>query len=248
AVDFVVNTHWHFDHAEGNLTLGPEGAWIVAHEESQKRMGLDQVINLVTLKYGQPAYPKQAQPVISYADRMQFHFNGQDIELRYFGPAHTTGDTAVFFKQANAVHLGDVFNAAYPFIDVDNGGDLDGVIRFCEAVLAETDENTKVIPGHGAVQNRAALVAYIDMLRAVRGKIAGQVVAGASVEDVIASQPTAEFDATYGDPTRLVDRAYASLKRTHQRKLEADAAAAAEVEAAAAAEPAEAKQPGAPSL
>ncbi len=245
AVDFVVNTHWHFDHADGNLTLGPEGAWIVAHEESQKRMGLDQVINLVSLKYGQPAYPKQAQPVISFADRLQFHFNGQDIELRYFGPAHTTGDTAVFFKQANAVHLGGVFTAEYPFIDVDNGGDLDGVIHFCEAVLAATDENTKLIPGHGALKDRAALTAYVDMLRDVRGKIAEQVVAGASLEAVIASQPTAEFDAAYGDPTRLVDRAYASLKRTHQRKLEADAAAAAEAKAA---ETSEATEPGAPTL
>lgn len=217
AVDFVINTHWHFDHAEGNLTLGPEGAWIVAHEESQKRMGQDHVINLVMLKYGQSAYPEAALPVISYADRMQFHFNGQDIELLHFGPAHTTGDTAVFFKQANAVHLGDVFNAGYPFIDADNGGDLDGVIHFCEAILTRVNDDTKVMPGHGPVLDRAALVAYIDMLRSVRNAIAPQIAAGASLEDVIASKPTAAFDETYGDPTMLVDRAYASLLRAQQR-------------------------------
>ena len=221
AVDFVINTHWHFDHAEGNLTLVPEGAWIVAHEESQKRMGKDHVINLVMLKYGQSAYPDAALPVISYADRMQFHFNDQDIELLHFGPAHTTGDTAVFFKQANAVHLGDVFNAGYPFIDADNGGDIDGVIHFCEAVLTRVNDETKVMPGHGPVLDRAALVAYIAMLRSVRDAIAPQIAAGATLAEVVASKPTAAFDETYGDPGMLVDRAYASLLRAHKRQLEA---------------------------
>ncbi len=228
-VDFVINTHWHFDHADGNLTLGPEGAWIIAHSESQIRMGKEHLINLVIAKYRQPAYPPAARPVISYDDHMQLHFNGQDIDLLHFGPAHTTGDTAVFFRQANVVHLGDVFNAGYPFIDVDNGGDLDGVIHFCEAVLARVNEQTKVVPGHGPVLNRQGLIDYITMLRTVRSRIAGHLAEGASLGAVMEAKVTEEFDARYGDPTMLINRAYTSLSRAVQHATEralADKAAA----------------------
>lgn len=220
-VDFVINTHWHFDHADGNLTLGPEGAWIIAHQESQKRMGDAHLINLVIAQYQQPPYPPAARPVISYGDQMQLHFNGQDIDLLHFGPAHTTGDTAVFFRQANAVHLGDVFNAGYPFIDVDNGGDLDGVIHFCEAVLTRVNENTKVVPGHGPVMDRQGLIDYIAMLRTMRSRIAGLLAEGATLEAVMAAKPTAEFDERYGDPTMVIDRAYTSIARAVQHATEA---------------------------
>lgn len=220
-IDFVINTHWHFDHADGNLTLGPEGTWIIAQQESQKRMGEAHLINLVIAQYQQPAYPPAARPVISYGDTMQLHFNGQDIDLLHFGPAHTTGDTAVFFNQANVVHLGDVFNAGYPFIDVDNGGDLDGVIHFCEAVLTRVDDNTKVVPGHGPVLNKQGLIDYIAMLRTMRSRIAGLLAEGASVEEVMAAKPTAEFDERYGDPTMVIDRAYTSIARAVQRATEA---------------------------
>jgi len=121
-IDFAINTHWHFDHADGNLTLGPEGTWIVSHSNARAMNMDDHVINLVSMQYGQKAYPAAALPDITFDDRMQFHFNGERIDLVHFGPAHTTGDTGVFFRGNNAVHLGDVFNGAYPFIDADNGG------------------------------------------------------------------------------------------------------------------------------
>ena len=102
--------------------------------------------------FPQKAYPAAALPVATFTDRMQLHFNGEAIDLMHFGPAHTTGDAAVIFRNHNAVHLGDVFNnAGYPFIDTDNGGDLDGTIAFCEAVLKELQPGATVIPGHGAV-------------------------------------------------------------------------------------------------
>ena len=129
-IDFAVTTHWHFDHAEGNLTLGPEGTWLVAHENSREMMKVDRVINLVQVAYEQKAYPESAWPDITFSDDMSFHLNGEQIDLYHFGPAHTTGDTAVVFRGSNAVHLGDVYNnSGYPFIDADNGGSIDGIIH-----------------------------------------------------------------------------------------------------------------------
>lgn len=230
-VDFAINTHWHFDHAEGNLALGPAGTWIVAHEESRKMMFDDHIINLVALTYNQTAYPEDARPVITYTDKMMFHFNGEQIDLLHFGPAHTTGDTAIYFRGTNAVHLGDVFNRGYPFIDADNGGDLDGMIKFCQQVHDVINDDTKVIPGHGEVSDRAGLAHYIKMLQTMRDSIGAMVVAGTSLEEVIASAPTAAYDEEFGDPANFVNRAYASLSKTHAAaqkvQAEADAAAAA---------------------
>ncbi|HEX7037510.1 MAG TPA: MBL fold metallo-hydrolase [Pseudomonadales bacterium] len=211
-VDFVVNTHWHFDHADGNLTFGPGGAWLVSHAESREMMQSTRLIDLVGFEYTQQAYPPDALPVITYDRSMQFHFNGERIDLMHFGPAHTTGDTAVIFRGHNVVHLGDVFNAAgYPFIDVGNGGDLDGVIAFCRAVLDEIDTATVVVPGHGAVSSYQDLEAYVSMLETVRSRIAELVGEGADLETVLAAKPTRGFDDRYGDPERFIDRAYFSL-------------------------------------
>jgi len=214
-VDFAINTHWHYDHADGNKRLGPDGTWLISQANSREMMTKDNVIDTVDRPaFTQNAYPVAARPVATFDDRMQLHFNGEQIDLLHFGPAHTTGDAAVIFRNHNAVHLGDVFNAAgYPFIDSDNGGDLDGMIAFCEAVLEELDENAIVIPGHGPVARYADLEAYISMLKGVREKIAALIAEGASLEQVIAAGPTAEWDETYGDSTRMVNRAFMSLSR-----------------------------------
>ncbi|MFV2091021.1 MAG: MBL fold metallo-hydrolase [Pseudomonadales bacterium] len=213
-VDFAVNTHWHFDHAEGNLILGPRGVWLVSQANSRAMMADPHVINLVMWQYRQNPYPESARPVITYDDRMQFHFNGEQIDLLHFGPAHTTGDTAVIFRGRNAVHLGDVFNnSGYPFIDADNGGSISGMIEFCSEVRDEINEDTTVIPGHGLITDYRALVDYIDMLTVVRDRIVGMIEDGKSLEAVIAATPTVEFDERYGDPGMMVDRAYASLSR-----------------------------------
>lgn len=215
-VAFAINTHWHFDHAAGNLALGPGGTWLVSQSASRRMMARDNVINLVLAAGQQEAYPVQALPVITFDERMQFHFNGEDIELLHFGPAHTTGDAAVLFRKANAVHMGDVFNTrGYPFIDVDNGGSLDGVIQFCRQILGQINEQTIVVPGHGPVADHARLVAYVRMLETVRERIAKLLLKGASLDEVLAAGVTAEFDEANGDPRMLVDRAYASLSRAH---------------------------------
>ncbi|MGE0621141.1 MAG: MBL fold metallo-hydrolase [Pseudomonadales bacterium] len=213
-IDFAINTHWHFDHADGNLALGPRGTWLVSQTNSRAMMADPHVVNLVSVQYLQEPYPLEARPVITYDDRMRFHFNGETVDLMHFGPAHTTGDTAVIFRNRNAVHLGDVFNnSGYPFIDADNGGSIDGVIEFCSSVLEELEEGATVIPGHGPVTDGQALADYVAMLTVVRDRIKAMIGEGKSLVEVIAARPTAEFDERYGDPALLVNRAYVSLSR-----------------------------------
>jgi cyclase len=212
-IDFAVTTHWHFDHAEGNLALGPKGTWLVAQENSRKMMQGDHKINMVVASYEQKAYPKTALPDITFNQDMQFHLNGQTINLWHFGPAHTTGDAAVYFQESNVIHLGDVYNnAGYPFIDVGNGGSLDGTIKFCSEVLKRINADTVVIPGHGQVTDYKSLVAYRDMLVTLRGRIAALIEDGASLDEVFAARPTADFDAKLGDNSGFINRAYFSLK------------------------------------
>ena len=211
-VDFAVTTHWHFDHAEGNLALGPQGTWLVAHENSREMMKDAHVVNMVGLAVLQEAYPESAWPDITYDSEMRFHLNGQTVELMHFGPAHTTGDTAVFFREANVLHMGDVFNnTGYPFIDADNGGTLDGLITFCESVLAVINDDTTVVPGHGAAATKADFMRYTQDLAVIRDRIAAHVKAGMDLSDIIAAEPSKEFDARYGDNTMFINRAVKSL-------------------------------------
>jgi len=178
----------------------------------------DHVINLVTMAYEQKAYGKAALPVITFDDTMQFHFNDEKIELMHAGPAHTTGDAAIIFRGSNAVHLGDVFNrSGYPFIDADNGGDLRGMIDFCQAVLDVIDENTVVIPGHGEISDYQGLKRYIAMLEDMHQVIGKMVKRGKSLEEVVAANPTKDYDEANGDSTNFVNRAYTSLKREQGR-------------------------------
>ena len=214
-VTLAINTHWHDDHAEGNKVLGPAGIPLIAHSNSREMLTRHNRVNVVRTVLDQPAYPAEALPSITYEDRMQIFFNGERIDLLHVAPAHTAGDTVVIFRGHNIVHMGDVFlTSAYPFFDVDDGGDFDGLIRFCRKALEEINRDTLIVPGHGEVAHYQDLASYIDMLVAVRARIAELVKNGATLEQVVAAQPTAEWDAKYGNPkTYFLDRAYKSLKR-----------------------------------
>ena len=216
-VDYAVNTHWHFDHAEGNLALGPKGTTIVAHSKARVDMAKGGLVNLVIAKYQQQPYPKAALPVITFDDRMQIHFNDNQIELMHFSPAHTNGDAAVVFRKQNAVHLGDVFNnTGYPFIDVDSGGSIDGMIEFCQQTLDAVGPDAIIIPGHGPVTDTATLSRYIDMLKSVRSRVAEMIADGKSLDEVVNAKPTADFDEVYGPETAslgFVNRVYTSLSK-----------------------------------
>lgn len=212
-IDFTINTHGHFDHAYGNPVLGSEGTWIIAHSNARKMMVGERPVDLVQTAYLQPPYPSEALPIMTYDDAMQLHFNGDRIDLMHFGPAHTTGDTAVYFRNKNALHMGDVFNASFPFIDTGNGGDIDGVIHFCKNVLAVINQDTIVVPGHGPVMAYDDLAEFVIMLETIRDRIGRMIDAGYSLDEVITANPTDGFENRYGDPTRIVNRAYMSLSR-----------------------------------
>ncbi len=197
-IDFVLNTHWPGDHTGGNGNLGAAGAWIVAHDNVRERMSVEQFIELFDERV--PPAPTAALPAITFSDSVRFHFNGETIHIVHpDGAAHTDGDSVVFFEGANVVHTGDVFfNGMYPFIDVSTGGTLPGVVRAADRILERIDDDTKIIPGHGPVSNRAELQAYRDMIDGVAKAVEAMVAAGHTREEVIAANPTALWDDVYG--------------------------------------------------
>ena len=215
SIDYIVNTHWHFDHAEGNNAFGPDGAKIVAHENSRDMMLNPKPINLSFIIYPQQPYPSNAVPQITFKENMKLHLNGDQIELYHFGHAHTTGDTAVYLRGSNVLHMGDVFNmSGPPFIDADNGGSIDGIIRFCEEILKVVNDETIVVPGHGPISTTEDMQIYIDMLIVVRDRIQSQINDGKTLEQILASDPTEEWRNMYGENLLLqglVDRAYAGM-------------------------------------
>ena len=198
-VRFVLNTHWHGDHTGGNENLGKAGALIVAHENVRRRMGAEQLIEFLGQLDTVPASPMDALPVVTFTEAVTFHLNGDEIHALHVRPAHTDGDAVVRFRKANVVHMGDTFfNRVYPFIDLDSGGSVDGMIAVADTVLGMIDGETKVIPGHGPLGDREALRTFRDMLADVRDRVREQVEGGASIEDILASTPTATFDAEWG--------------------------------------------------
>ena len=217
AIDVAINTHWHFDHAEGNITLGPRGTKIVAHSNARANMAAGGIVNLVIAKYKQQPYPKNALPVVTFDSGMQLYYNNETIDIQHFSPAHTTGDSAVIFRKQNVVHLGDVFNnSGYPYIDADSGGDIDGMIAFCAKALAEMKPGAVVIPGHGPLTDLKALQDYISMLETVRGRVSKLMDEGESMEEIVAAKVTKDYDSRYGDESAslgFVNRVYTSLDK-----------------------------------
>lgn len=211
-VRWVLNTHWHGDHTGGNENLGKAGAMIVAHENVYRRMNPAEFADL-TGRSSQA--PPAALPVVSFDHSIRFHWNGRHVEVAHVPAAHTDGDALVHFPRANVFHMGDTFfNGRYPFVDVDSGGDLDGVIAAASFVLERADADTRIIPGHGPLASPADLRAYRDMLETVRLRVAALVAAGQSEDETVAARPTADLDETWtGNAERLVRAAYRSVGR-----------------------------------
>ena len=196
-VKFVVNTHWHFDHTGGNENLAKAGVVIVANDNVYKRMSTDQFIEF--LKMTEPAAAHVALPVVTFADAVTFHLNGDEIQVMHVAPAHTDGDSIVFFSKSNVIHMGDTYFAGmYPFIDTSSGGRIDGMVAACDKALALANGETRIIPGHGPLSNKAELKAWRDMLAAVSQRVHKMIADGKKVDEITAAGVTSDFDATYG--------------------------------------------------
>jgi len=196
-VKYLVNTHWHGDHTGGNENMANAGALIIAHDNVRKRMSEGLYVELFQSQV--PPSPTPALPVITFNDTTTFHVNGEDVVVFHVAPAHTDGDALVWFKNANVVHMGDIFfNGMYPVIDYSSGGRIDGMITACDKVLPLLAADTQVIPGHGPMATKAELQAYRDMLVGIRGEVAKLVKQGKNLEQVVAAKPTAKWDEQWG--------------------------------------------------
>ena len=197
-VRHLINTHWHFDHADGNEWVHSEGAAITAHENTRKHLKTMQRVEDWDFNF--PALAASAIPTEVFTDRKTLTVNRSTLELQYYGPAHTDSDISVYFVEADILHAADTFwNGIYPFIDYSTGGSIDGMIRAADANLAKATEKTIVISGHGApVANRTELTEYRDMLVAIRENVAKLKRQEKSLDAVVAAKPTAAFDGKWG--------------------------------------------------
>lgn len=195
---YLINTHWHFDHTGGNERMAAAGAVLIAHENVLRLVSEDQVMVAVGGRQV-PAAPEAARPVLTFSDRINLSWNGDLIHMVHIPDAHSNGDVVVHFRDADIVHVGDIFfNGTYPFIDVDFGGNIGGMVRAVDEILAHTNESTLFIPGHGPLADRGDLVAYRDMLATVRDRVQGMINSGKTREEIIEAKPTSDLDAEWG--------------------------------------------------
>lgn len=209
-VDFVINTHWHWDHTDGNENLGRMGSVIVSHENSRRRMTSDQIIEL--FDHRQEAYAPEGLPKITFDESVRFHLNGETIDVFHLGPAHTDGDAMVYFRDANVMHTGDVFvRYGFPFIDQPNGGSVNGIIDAVERVAERTDAETVFIPGHGPLSDRDDLLAFGEMLATIRDRVVAGIEEGRSFEEIVASDPTRGYPERGTETEAFLRLVYDSL-------------------------------------
>jgi glyoxylase-like metal-dependent hydrolase (beta-lactamase superfamily II) len=190
----LLNTHWHFDHTDGNEWMHRGGAVIVAHENTRKRMSQRQSIPAFSIDFD-PS-PAAALPTVLFSQTYELRSNGQRILMKRYTPAHTDSDVSVFFENANVLHTGDTwFNGYFPFIDYDSGGSIDGMIAASSENLQRTDADTIVVPGHGDVGSRTQLVSFHNMLLDVHARVSELKERGLPLAAAIAARPTASYDS-----------------------------------------------------
>jgi cyclase len=207
-IRYVINTHLHGDHTAGNEAMAKLGAVIISHENMRKRMA-----------QAKNAPAPGLLPVITYTDSMTLHFNGEEIYIYHPEPAHTDGDSIIYFRHANVMHVGDVpASLRYPNIGVDDGGSVDGMIAAGRQVMKIANSDTMIIPGHlGPIVGFREIQQQLDMFGVIRDRISSAIRAGKSLQEVVASKPTADFDqGRMGGaitPDRFVTLVYTDLSR-----------------------------------
>ncbi len=179
---FVLNTHWHGDHTGGNASFSAE-APIIAHDNVRRRLASGQRLEI--FKETIPAAPKEALPVITFDQSLSVHFNGEEIRVIHFPHGHTDGDSVIFFSGSNVVHLGDDFFAGrFPFVDLESGGSVQGLIKNVDEIIPKLPADVKLIPGHGPISTVEDLKAYRRMLVETTDLVRKQLAAGKTLEQV----------------------------------------------------------------
>ena len=197
-IRFVINTHVHPDHTGGNENLGNMGILILARDEVRVRLSASQ--------------PKEALPVLTYSDAITIHLNGEEVYAFPVAPAHTDGDTFIHFKNSDVIHAGDVFRTtAFPVIDTNNGGTLDGTLEALGTLVGKAGPDTKIVPGHGEVSSRTDVMGFRDMILDVKSKVVSMVERGLNYEEVAEANPTSAYNARYGYPERFLRAVYSEL-------------------------------------
>ena len=195
-VRYVISTHYHSDHTGANAAFYAGGAVIVGQENCRLRLTQSRY-SAMTGTTSPPA-PAASLPSITFENKFTLYLDGEEVEATHKQPAHTDGDTIVYFRHANVVHLGDVFvNNLYPYIDLDANGTVDGYLPVIDEVLSRIDNKTQVVPGHGPVATKQELKAYRDMIQTVRDRVATGLGRNESLDEILAGKPTREFDAQY---------------------------------------------------
>lgn len=196
-VTYLLNTHFHFDHTDGNANFADSVSIIVAHENVRSKLKEGAVIEAFG-KTMEP-YPEPALPSLTYTQKLSIHQSDETIELLHFASAHTDGDTAVHFKNSNVIHAGDIFfSGMYPFIDTGNGGSVQGFIAAQEALLTLADNQTRIIPGHGLLSNKADLKRDLRVLKEIVDVVMSELAAGKNHDQIARHKTIREYDVSYG--------------------------------------------------
>lgn len=202
---FLINTHYHGDHTGGNENLGRSGSLIFSHDNVRARLLSGSY--LAAFKMQSPPAAPEGLPVVTFGEDLSFHLNGETVHAIHVPHAHTDGDSIIHFQTANVIHAGDIFfNGFYPFIDIDHGGSLKGMIQAVERILALSDEQTKIIPGHGPPADRAQLVSYRQMLGVAYERLKKLRTTGKTVAEAVAAKPLADLEPSWGDGLFTGDR------------------------------------------
>jgi cyclase len=214
-VDFLINTHVHGDHIGNNEAMGKSGTWIVAHKNLRSHL----LEKGVSTSEGNVPTPKDALPMITFSESMDFHLNGYDAHIFHVERAHTNGDIVIFYKAPNVIHMGDVmFNGLFPYIDISKGGSVDGYIAAQQQALKFINLKTKIISGHGPLAYKADLEKSNAMIIDARNIIADLIKAGKSEAQVVELNPLAKYhdDWNWGFITteKMTIQVYKSLTET----------------------------------
>ena len=204
-IRFLIDTHSHRDHAEGNANFANAGALIFAHHAVRPR--------LTNPAQGEAAV-EIALPVVTFSDQLSFHFNGEEVVAFHVAAGHTDEDVMVYFKGSNVIHMGDVFVDHYPIIDLSREGTYLGLLESLNAAIALVDSKTMIIPGHGSIGSREDLIRFRDMLEAIHARVSAQVEEGMTLEEIVAANPTSDYDARWAGPQGargIVTAAYRSV-------------------------------------